>query len=223
MLDLSAYHPKAQLFLWIPGINLLLTAGTFTAFPAAVLTHSIGCTILTLFSVLDSYALLINNLPPDDSDQKFYIHVILGGLCITSAIFQCLVGSVGFLSNIFGVKSVDVLMIKRFHMVFGLVLTILMKIQIYHFLNAQDRPLWLAIDIVTILLYLYVKFTREKLTNSETQPLRPDLPAINSLSTIIKPDSVLCAFKNYVYDLSALRTWHPAGFQIIESVKNGDV
>lgn len=34
---------------------------------------------------------------------------------------------------------------------------------------------------------------------------------------------MFCAFKNYIYDLSSLRTWHPAGFQILESVKNGDV
>ena len=166
MFDLSSYHSKAQPFLWILGVNLLITMGTFTAFPAAVLTHSIGCAILTLFSVFDSYSLLINNLPPDDSDQRFYIHVILGGLCITSAIFQCLLGLVALLSNSFGVKSVDILTMKRLHMVSGLVLTIMMKIQIYHFLNSKDMPLWLIIDIFTILLYLYAKFKQNRLNYS---------------------------------------------------------
>ena len=38
-----------------------------------------------------------------------------------------------------------------------------------------------------------------------------------------KDESVLCVFRNYVYDLSALRSWHPAGAEVLESARNGEV
>lgn len=215
MFDNPNFHRRAQLFLWIPGINILTIIGSFTAYPAAVLAHSIGCSLITILSVFDSYSLLINNLPLDDSDHYLYFHVILGGLCITSAVCQSLLGIFTRLSNIFGVKSINILMMKRLHMISGLILTLMMKMQIYHFVETRKVPLWLTIDIVTIIIYLYVKSTQKKLTYCEPQPTTLALQTVSNINAIVKEDSEFCVFKNLVYDLSPLRIWHPAGFQIL--------
>lgn len=170
MIDFKSIHKIAQLLVWIPGINFLITIGSFTAYPAAVLTHSIGCMIITILSIVDSYALLIKHLPLDVNRIALCIHIVLGALCITSAVFQCLLGIFSLLSNIFGVRTMKVLMMKRLHMVSGMILTLLMKICIYHYMAAQKKPFWLIVDILTISLCLYVRFTRKKLTYSEPQP-----------------------------------------------------
>lgn len=170
MIDFKSIHKVAQLLVWIPGINFLITIGSFTAFPAAVLTHSIGCTIITVLSILDSYALLIKHLPLDINRIALCIHIVLGALCITSAVFQCLLGIISLLSNIFGVRTMKVLMMKRLHMVSGMILTLLMKICIYHYMAARKKPLWLSIDIVTISICLYVRFTQKRLNYGQPQP-----------------------------------------------------
>lgn len=164
MLEIKGLHNHVQRIAWIPGINILITIGSFTAFPAAVLTHSIGCTIITLLSILDSYSLLIKHLPLTDEKISRNIHIMLGALCITSAVFQCLLGIFSLLSNTFGVKMINVLMMKRLHMVSDMILTIMMKICIYHYMKAPKKPLWLTIDVVTIIICLYVRLKKKRLT-----------------------------------------------------------
>jgi hypothetical protein len=121
--------------MWMVLINLLVIAGSLSFSKLAICAHMIGCALLTIFSVTITYNLIWEHgAVLDPSDFKFYFHVLWGALCLGAILYQSTLGIMTRMSNILGSKSINILGLKKLHMVSGLIIVILAKIQVYQFI-----------------------------------------------------------------------------------------
>lgn len=163
-MSLAKLHAGSMQIVWIVLINIWIIAGTFTSSKLSVYIHIIGCVSIIILSIVDTFQLAKDNVSDlDPSDQKFYFHVIFGCFCLCLMLYQYISGALTKISNKFGFKSVNILNIKRLHMVSGIIITVLIKIQIYRFIDASERPKWYVYDFLSLAVYLAAKNLKPRL------------------------------------------------------------
>ena len=99
----------------------------------------------------------------------------------------------------------------------------LCKINIYIIYGPVDMVLLLLQDIAFAILIIIWKYKFPRLEGKGSIKLKQE-PMRKILSiTWLDSSKDYCMFANYIYELSPLKKWHPAGYQIIESVKNKEI
>lgn len=73
----------------------------------------------------------------------------------------------------------------------------------------------MTIDGVWLVIYSYRKFASSSLTYSSVNVKSDQIPNVSSLKQLSSENNAFIIYGNYVYDLSTMNEWHPAGFQVI--------
>ena len=89
-------------------------------------------------------------------------------------------------------------------------------------LEAGDYFVFLVIDIIFAIMIVIWKFVFPRMEKTISPKEETSPQAITSLKELNQSKDYV-VFANYIYDVEPLRIDHPAGFQIVESVKNKEV
>lgn len=137
---------------------------------------------------------------------------------------QFLLGVIKF-SLIFFNKgnSLGIYIIKIAHKFLGYGLLILAKVQIFLIITPKDSDysilLGWEIAVGIIFFYRLYSFPKMEKTILPSQAVRKTVTSFSQIENGLQQFTI---FGNYIYDLSPLKM-HPAGFKIIEAVKNESV
>lgn len=189
--DYVKFHTDSMFWSWILVVDIVILAGTFKNSKAAIIIHSIGGLLLVLLTTIPNYPILIAKIPHVAVlSGSFLFHVVFGTFCFFATILLLVGGLLTRISNIAKASSLFIINIKRFHMIVGIIMTILFKYQTYDILNSDSKTsriqLGIAIEIIFIILYAYRSLFLKKLhhedhTGSDNEAT---LPKITSLSEI---------------------------------------
>lgn len=202
--------------LWNFLINLLIIAASLSFNKWAVLLHIVGSAIITILVLIDTvYLIVVKFSVLDPDDTIFYFHAVFGTLCIIAISIQAILGVISVVMRYRKNRSVNTLTTKRLHMISGIIIAIVVKIQIYIFISRKKIVLWLFLDIVTAIIYLYIKLTRPHLSAFDKNST-PTLKSVTSLANVPSNyQSILVIYQNLIYDLSSVAFWHPGGSQVL--------
>jgi hypothetical protein len=164
--DLHNIHTHTMVYLWIGISSMLTITATFSSSKFSIYVHSIGFSIIALFTIIITYPLLLDSIDTLDpvGDFRYYFHTIFGSLLMCALIVQIILGILTRFWNIFGARSLNILNIKRFHMISGIIMVIIMKVQVYYMIHGIKRVICLIIDLLYVAYYCYRKIGRPQLT-----------------------------------------------------------
>lgn len=145
---------------WVLVVDIVILAGAFKSSKIANVVHSFGGLVIILLTTIPNYPILVAKLPKIPKlSGVFLFHVIFGIFCFFSTILLLLGGLATKISNIAKVNSLFIINIKRFHMIMGIIMTILCKFQVYYILNKNQKTsrlqLGAVIEIIFLILYVY--------------------------------------------------------------------
>ena len=160
---------------WVLVVDIVILAGTFKNSKAAIVIHSIGGFAIILLTTIPNYPILIAKVPLIGIlDGAFLFHVVFGTFCFFATILLLVGGMLTRISNIAKASSLFIINIKRFHMIVGIIMTILFKYQVYYYLNSDNNTsriqLGIAIEIIFIILYTYRSLFLKKLHHEDHTP-----------------------------------------------------
>ena len=189
--DLVNFHMDSMFWSWILVVDIVILAGTFKNSKVAIIIHSIGGFLLILLTTIPNYPILVAKLHYIGViSGAFLFHVVFGTFCFFATILLLAGGLLTRISNIAKASSLFIINIKRFHMIVGIIMTILFKYQTYYILNSDNKisriRLGIAIEIIFIVLYTYRSLFLKKLHHEDHTPAENEatLPKITSLSEI---------------------------------------
>lgn len=113
------------------------------------------------------------------------------------------------------------------HMVTGIAILVLTKIQVFYKLVKMNENSKIIILLILeiILLYIYIKrkVYPTNLTYSDLREQAVSLKPVRNLKVLVNSENKLVVYGNNVYDISSMIEWHPAGFELLQGAKNGEV
>lgn len=134
-------------------------------------------------------------------------------------LWQAFLGIVTRVNTLVGSKSQTILNFKRMHMVTGIFVLAITKIQVFYKLAKMNENskiiILMTIEIIFLLIYIKRKAYPTKLTYSDIKEETVSLKPVTSLKTLINSDNKLVIYGNNVYDISSMAEWHPAGLQLL--------
>ena len=215
--------------LWIPGANIAIILIIYAYRKYWVWLHMAFFAIATIITLASSFPILSHTgLIPSDStvDYDDYsastlrTHYILGIVACSLVALVSLLGGLTKLLNVFNAKSNAILYVRRIHTWSGYAAVLACKANVY----VLGLGGWLAVDIICLLIYVfwgYVFFP--KLEGKHISPkYKEEVKAIKSVKELDQSQNYV-TFANNVYDIKPLRYNHPAGYQIVEVLKNKEV
>jgi len=114
---------------WTLVVDIIILAGTFKSSKVANVIHSFGGLVLILLTIIPNYPIMIVKIPMVPTlEGAFLFHVSLGAFCIFSTILLLVGGLATKISNIAKASSLFIISSKRFHMIMGIIVTLLFKI-----------------------------------------------------------------------------------------------
>jgi hypothetical protein len=143
-------------------------------------------------------------------------------------ILQALLGITIKLLNIFDYSSNLIQKLSLVHKIIGYGTTIFCKASYYIKIEPDEHPDiffgFLAMDIIVVVIIIVRKVIFPKLEKYPASDLTATegCPSVKSLKEVTSGRQHII-FNNYVYDIDALGSFHPAGMEVIRSVVNRDV
>ena len=191
-------------------------------------------TFATIVTLVSSFPILaFTGMIPANSTLKYddysasvlRTHYILGIVCCGFVAAVSLGGGLTKLLNICNAPSNAILWTRRIHTWSGYAAVICCKVNIY--ILGEDAGGWIAIDAISVLIYIiwcYIVWPKYfKLEGRYVSPkYEKQIPGVKSLKELDQ-EKTYVVFANNVYDIQPLRYNHPAGYQIVEVLKNKEV
>ena len=220
--------------LWSPCANIAIILIIYAYRKYWVWLHMLFFLIATIITLATSFPILAHTgmIPKnptaaqiatydDYSPSVLRAHYILGIVCCGAAAFVSLAGGITKLLNIFNASSNSILYFRRFHTWSGYVAVICCKVNIY--ILGEDVGAWIAIDAICVIIYVVWRLLFPKL---EARGISPKydvaIPSVKSVKELDQSRPYVI-FANNIYDAGPLRYNHPAGYQIVEVLKNKEV
>lgn len=218
---LTSIHRSVFPFLWTVVADLLVILATYSSSKVAMVAHGLLGLMMVLFSIIVATPMLTNAFPHLDPQNNFpaYFHIFFGCICLCIMLWQAILGILTRLNNFMGSKSQTILNFRRMHMVTGIALLVIAKIQVYYKLAKMNENSKIIILLILeiILLYFYIKRKAypTHLIYSDLRDEAVSLKPVRSLKSLITSENKLVVYGNSVYDISSMTEWHPAGFQLL--------
>ena len=220
--------------LWSPCANIAIILIIYAYRKYWVWLHMAFFTFATIITLASSFPILaFTGMIPANSTLKYddysastlRLHYILGIVACGFVAAVSLIGGLTKLLNICNASTNVILWTRRIHTWSGYAAVITCKANIY--VLGEDAGGWIAIDAISALIYIlwgYVFWPKYfKLEGRYISPkYEKAVPGIKSLKEL-DPNNGYVVFANNVYDIQPLRYNHPAGYQIVEVLKNKEV
>lgn len=126
-----------------------------------MVAHGLLGLLMVIFSIVVATPILSDAFPRLDPQKNLpvYFHVFFGCICLCLMLWQAILGILTRLNNILGSKSQTILNFKRMHIVSGIALLVMTKMQVFYKLvkmNENSKIIILMI-LEIILLYVYIQ------------------------------------------------------------------
>lgn len=227
----SGLHKMWLPWIWGPAASVAVILALFTFKKISIWIHGIFFLFATIMTLVTSIPILTyaGIVPADSTKQYKYptnilnAHMIIGITCFSVVCLVTVLGITTQLLKLFNGKSSLLILLKKIHTILGYLILLLCKINSLIIVKENLFTTLLIIDVCSIVFVilwklLLPKMEHNKMINRVKEPLR-SIKSVRELDT----DRSYVVFANYVYDVAPLRRHHPAGFQVIETVKNKEV
>lgn len=148
---------------WGPGINIAIILAIYSYRKAWPIIHGIAGTFACIYSLACTLPILFNTgivsssstIDPKRSGPVINAHYLVGIACMVVIGLQLILGIATKLINVFQGKSNTILGVRKVHVVFGYLMVLLCKADIYIIKGASG--LFIAQDVILIALYIIRK------------------------------------------------------------------
>lgn len=108
--------------------------------------------------------------------------------------------------------------LRKIHTYSGYIIALMAKFQVLKQLKSSHFAFWFNLfwNIATITLFIYRKFTQEKLASNPSLIVKEQQEGIPSGKD---EESALLIYGNYLYSRQQIEEIHPAGKEVIDSLK----
>ena len=212
-------HASMMGALWSPCANIAIILIIYSYRKYWVWVHMAYFTFATIITLVSSipiwfYTGLIPRDSPivydDYSAGTLNTHYILGMVCCGLVVIASLIGVLTKVLNICNARSVTIIWVRRIHTWFSYVTVWACKVNCY----IMSLGTWLAIDIVSTIIYVVWRLMFPKLEERGITPKYEEvIPSVKSFHDLDQSKTYI-VFANKIYDIQPLRYNHPAGYQI---------
>ena len=227
----SSLHKMWLPWIWGPAATVAVILALFSFKKLSIWLHGIFFLFATIMTLVTSIPILTfaGIVPADSTKQYKYpthilnAHMILGITCFSVVAVVTVMGITIQLLKLFNGRTSIILLLKKMHRILGYLIVLLCKSNSLIIAKGDLFTILLIIDVCCILFVaawklLFPKMEHKQIVYKHKEPVRM-VRSIKDLDT----NRNYVVFENYVYDVQPLRRHHPAGFQIIEAVKNREV
>lgn len=219
----ATVHLGVMAYLWGPAINIAIFFAMYRYRTWWVFIHAISGAFATLFTMASSLPLLVQNgIISDDSPflddyPLLDIHFKIGLTCVIVISIQFLLGLLTLLLQLTKGRSIIIFNMKKIHAILGYALIILFKSNTYVNLGTDDPDFaWLLVQDILVVILIVLKKTflpkmQEKIKRKVNEECLTEVQSVTDLD----PSIPYAVFANYIYDITSLIRFHPAGFQVV--------
>jgi hypothetical protein len=169
-------HSALMAVTWGPGINLAIIAALYSYRKYYTYAHVIYGFFITIYSIgtalpiLLTTGILSNNQGKGKdliSGSTIYAHYIVGISSLSVVLLQALLGIGANIMNYNNFSSASIIVIKYIHRVFGYLVAILFKSNVYIIFGPNDGSFWLFLvqDLVFAIIIIARKIVFPKMKN----------------------------------------------------------
>jgi hypothetical protein len=135
-------------------------------------------------------------------------------------VLVAIMGSIVKLSTIYQSSTKKIRLLKKIHQISGYIVVSICKANVYVVSLG-----WIGQDIAFVVVFILWKLYFPRLEAKGISPKHEDPTTIKEVRSLKELDASkdYVVLANYVYDTAPLKTNHPAGYQIINAVKNREV
>ena len=227
----SGLHKMWMPWLWGPAASVAVFLAFFTFRKISTWIHGLFFLFATIMTLVTSIPILtFAGIVPADSTKHYKYptnilnaHMIIGITCFSVVALVTILGLATQLLKFFNGRSSLLLLLKKIHAILGYLILLLCKANSLIIVKDSLFTTLIIVDISSIILaiawkILFPSLEQNQLTHKPKEPHK----SIQSIKEL-DHDRDYVVFANYVYDVAPLRRHHPAGFQIIQAVRNKEV
>lgn len=224
-------HKNFMPFLWGPIFNVSIFLIRYYYGKLTLLIHVlIG--LLAIIYTLSTSIPIAQTAPIDSLAVQYYqlyksadlpSHYRVGVACFFLISGEVILGILTRIFNTRHARSLIILRMKRIHKILGYIVVILCKANIY-IINFNKYYGILIQDIAFVIIFILCKIFLPRMMSQITPPINQP-QSIRKISSMheMSSEGDFISFANYVYDLSTMNIFHPAGLEVIKSVKSKEV